>query len=119
MATEWRVSTSRATTCYAGPKVAATLCGDREGVATVPREFRYRTLDSRSRHRRVVAKAEWLAGARGGNPRFVVTSLDRQTIAKQALYEELYCARGDMENRIKEQQLWLFADRSLRSPSCL
>ena len=59
-----------------------------------------------------MAKAEWLAGARGGNPRFVVTSLDRQTIAKQALYEELYCARGDMENRIKEQQLWLFADRT-------
>ena len=58
------------------------------------------------------SKAEWLAGARGGDPRFVVTSLDRQTIAKQALYEELYCARGDMENRIKEQQLWLFADRT-------
>ena len=65
-----------------------------------------------SRSRRVVAKAEWLPGAAGGNPRFVVTSLDRQTIAKQALYEELYCARGDMENRIKEQQLWLFADRT-------
>ena len=76
------------------------------------REFRYRTLDSWSRHRRVAAKAEWLAGARGGNPRFVVTSLDRQTIAEQALYEELYCARGDMEKRIKEQQLWLFADRT-------
>ena len=76
------------------------------------RELRYRTLKSWSRRRRVVAKAEWLAGARGGNPRFVVTSLDRQTIAKQALYEELYCARGDMENRIKEQQLWLFADRT-------
>ena len=76
------------------------------------RELRYRTLKSWSRHRRVVAKAEWLAGARGGDPRFVVTSLDRQTIAKQALYEELYCARGDMENRIKEQQLWLFADRT-------
>ena len=76
------------------------------------RELRYRTLKSWSRQRRVVAKAEWLAGARGGNPRFVVTSLDRQTIAKQALYEELYCARGDMENRIKEQQLWLFADRT-------
>ena len=42
----------------------------------------------------------------------MVTSLDRQTIAKQAFYEELYCARGDMENRIKEQQLWLFADRT-------
>ena len=59
-----------------------------------------------------MAKAEWLPGTGGSNPRFVVTSLDRQTIAKQALYEELYCARGDMENRIKEQQLWLFADRT-------
>ena len=76
------------------------------------REFRYRTLNSWSRSRRVVGKEEWLPGAGGGNPRFVVTSLDRQTIAKQALYEELYCARGDMENRIKEQQLWLFADRT-------
>ena len=76
------------------------------------REFRYRTLNSWSRSRRVVGKAEWLPGAGGGNPRFVVTNLDRQTIAKQALYEELYCARGDMENRIKEQQLWLFADRT-------
>ena len=76
------------------------------------REFRYRTLNSWSRSRRVVGKEEWLPGAGGGNPRFVVTSLDRQTIAKQALYEELYCARDDMENRIKEQQLWLFADRT-------
>ena len=76
------------------------------------REFRYRTLNSWSRSRRVVGKAEWLPGAGGSNPRFVVTNLDRQTIAKQALYEELYCARGDMENRIKEQQLWLFADRT-------
>ena len=76
------------------------------------REFHYRTHNSWSRSRRVVAKAEWLPGTGGSNPRFVVTSLDRQTIAKQALYEELYCARGDMENRIKEQQLWLFADRT-------
>ena len=76
------------------------------------REFRYRTLNSWSRRRRVVAKAEWLPGAGGSNPRFVVTSLDRHTIAKQVLYEQLYCARGDMENRIKEQQLWLFADRT-------
>ena len=80
------------------------------------REFRYRTLKSWSRRRRVVAKAEWLPGAGGGNPRFVATSLDRQTISKQALYEELYCARGDMENRIKEQQLWLFADRTSAAP---
>jgi Transposase DDE domain group 1 len=73
-------------------------------------ELRYRTLDSWSCERRVVAKAEWLA--KGANPRFVVTSLTEQEREGQALYEEDYCARGDMENRIKEQQLWLFADRT-------
>ena len=74
------------------------------------REFRYRTLDSWSRSRRVVAKAEHLA--KGPNPRFVVTSLGRAAAGPQRLYEELYCARGDMENRIKEQQLDMFADRT-------
>ena len=74
------------------------------------RELRYRTRTSWSRTRRVVAKAEHLA--KGANPRFVVTNLDRQTAGAQALYEDLYCARGDMENRIKEQQLGLFADRT-------
>ena len=54
-------------------------------------------------------KAEHLP--RGANPRFVVTSLGPETMAARALYEEVYCARGDMENRIKEQQLALFADR--------
>jgi Transposase DDE domain group 1 len=72
-------------------------------------ELRYRTLDSWSRERRVVAKAEYLA--KGPNPRFVVTSLAEERRAGRPLYEEDYCARGDMENRIKEQQLWLFADR--------
>ena len=67
-------------------QVAATLRGERSASRRF-REFRDRTLDSWSRSRRVVAKAEWLPGAGGGNPRFVVTSLDRQTIAKQALYE--------------------------------
>ena len=74
------------------------------------REFRYRTLDTWSRSRRVVAKAEHLA--KGPNPRFVVTSLGREVAGPQRLYEELYCARGDMENRIKEQQLDMFADRT-------
>ena len=76
------------------------------------RERRWRTRTSWSRKRRVVGKAEWLPGLRGENPRFVVTSLPARTLGAQALYEDLYCARGDMENRIKEQQLWLFADRT-------
>ena len=76
------------------------------------RECRYRTLTSWSRARRVVGKAEWLPGLRGANPRFVVTNIPRRALRAQALYEDLYCARGDMENRIKEQQLWLFADRT-------
>ena len=76
------------------------------------RECRYRTLASWSRARRVIGKAEWLPGLRGANPRFVVTNIPRRTLGAQALYEDLYCARGDMENRIKEQQLWRFADRT-------
>jgi hypothetical protein len=72
-------------------------------------EFAYRTLDSWSRERRVVGKAEHLA--KGANPRFVVTSLTAEVFAGQALYEQEYCGRGDMENRIKEQQLMLFANR--------
>ena len=58
----------------------------------------------------MVAKAEWLA--KGENPRFVVTSLSKEEAGAQYLYETLYCARGDMENRIKECQLALFADRT-------
>ena len=73
-------------------------------------DFRYRTRRSWSRTRRVVAKAEWLPGPRGLNARFVVTSLGCKRAGAQALYEDLYCARG--ENRIKEQQLDLFADRT-------
>ncbi|WP_224242438.1 IS1380 family transposase [Hyalangium gracile] len=74
------------------------------------RELCYRTLDSWTRQRRVVAKAEWLEDK--FNPRFVVTSLRPEQFGARALYEQLYCARGDMENRIKEQQLGLFADRT-------
>jgi hypothetical protein len=78
--------------------------------ARVFKDFEYRTLKSWSRSRRVVGKAEYLE--KGENPRFVVTSLSPERIDARKLYEQLYCARGDMENRIKEQQLWLFADRT-------
>jgi hypothetical protein len=74
------------------------------------KEFQWSTRDSWSRQRRVIAKAEWTRGA--ANPRFVVTSLSAEDAAPQRLYEEIYCARGDMENRIKECQLDLFADRT-------
>jgi hypothetical protein len=73
-------------------------------------DFVWRTRDSWSRSRRVVAKAEHLA--KGTNPRFVVTSLAAAAIDARTLYEDLYCARGEVENRIKEQQLDLFADRT-------
>lgn len=74
------------------------------------KDFRYRTQNSWSRERRVVGKAEVLVGKL--NPRFVVTSLSPEVIAAAPLYEALYCARGEMENRIKEQQLGMFADRT-------
>lgn len=76
-------------------------------------EFPYRTRKSWHAERRVVAKAEHLA--KGANPRFVVTSLRAEQMEGRPLYEELYCRRGEMENRIKEQQLALFADRTSTS----
>jgi hypothetical protein len=80
--------------------------------ARVFSEFGYQTKKTNKggwdRERRVVAKAEHIEGKE--NPRFVVTSLTGEAWAAQTLYEELYCARGDMENRIKEQ-FSLFADR--------
>ena len=78
--------------------------------ARVFAELRYRTLETWSRERRVVAKAEHLA--KGANPRFVVTSLSGEQRPARPLYEEDYCGRGEAENRIKEQQLHLFADRT-------
>jgi hypothetical protein len=78
--------------------------------ARVFTELKYRTLDTWSRERRVVAKAEHLE--KGSNPRFVVTSLKIEQRLAQELYEQDYCGRGEMENRIKEQQLHLFADRT-------
>ena len=71
-------------------------------------DFTYQTQKSWLRSRRVVAKAEHIDGK--SNPRFVVTSLTAEEFSAQILYEKVYCARGDMENRIKEQ-FWLFADR--------
>lgn len=79
------------------------------------KDFHYQTLDSWSCERRVVGKVEQLvdsAGATSANPRFVVTSLMAEAWLARALYERLYCARGEMENRIKECQLGLFADRT-------
>ena len=90
-------------------------CLGRRTASRRYRGFHFRTLKSWSRSRRVVGKAEWLPGANGANPRFVVTSLSARRFGARALYEGLYCARGDMENRIKEQQLDLFADRTSSS----
>ena len=74
------------------------------------RDFRWSTRNSWSRERRVIAKAEWTNGE--ANPRFIVTSLRKSEVKARWLYERVYCARGEMENRIKECQLDLFADRT-------
>ena len=93
---------------------AAAECATTGAPARRFAERTYQTHDSWSRARRVVAKAEQLTGGADGksNPRFVVTSLPVAGIDARTLYEDLYCARGEMENRIKEQQLMLFADRT-------
>lgn len=82
------------------------LCGGRTREFAA---FSYRTLDSWSRARRVVGKAEILDDK--DNPRFIVTSLAADQHAAAPLYEELYCGRGDMENAVKEHQLDLFGER--------
>lgn len=89
---------------------ARALYEESKKASRVFKDFVYQTRRSWSRQRRVIGKAEYLA--MGANPRFLVTSLSSQIWASQALYEKLYCARGEMENRIKEQQLCLFADRT-------
>ncbi len=80
------------------------------------KDFRYATLDSWSRRRRVVAKAEWTNGE--ANPRFIVTSLNKAETSARFLYEKVYCARGEMEIRIKECQGELFADRTSTATLC-
>ncbi len=74
------------------------------------KDFQWATRDSWGRRRRVVGKAEWTQDE--ANPRFIVTSLSRAEVAARHLYEKIYCARGDMENRIKECQIDMFADRT-------
>jgi len=93
---------------------AAAECATTGAPARRFAECRYQTHESWSRARRVVAKAEQLTGGTDGksNPRFVVTSLAVTAVDARTLYEDIYCARGEMENRIKEQQLMLFADRT-------
>ena len=91
--------------------ITATIESLRTGGTTrCFKDFRYATRDSWSRERRVIGKAEVTGGE--ANPRFVVTSLTPGDVGARYLYEKIYCARGDMENRIKECQLDLFADRT-------
>lgn len=77
-------------------------------------DFRWTTRKSWRRQRQAVAKAEWTPWFASGkaNPRFVVTPLEPDEYDARALYEDIYCQRGDMENRIKECQADLFADRT-------
>ena len=96
---------------------AAATCTATQQPARVFAELTYETLDSWTCARRVVAKAEPLTAATVDgegkrNPRFVVTSRAMTDIDARTLYEDSYCARGEMENRIKEQPLMLFADRT-------
>jgi len=94
-----------------GELAQARALFEESGQATrVFKDFVYQTKKSWSQQRRVVGKAEHLS--KGANPRFIVTSPPSDTWSAQVLYEKLYCARGEMENRIKEQQLCLFADRT-------
>lgn len=102
---------SRLKTALAKPMERARRAFLRAGqAARYFADLRYRTWKTWTRARRIVGKAEHLD--KGSNPRFVVTSLSAREFEKQYLYEELYCARGEMENRIKEQQLDLFGDRA-------
>ena len=93
-------------------EAAKKECEETGHAARRYKDFRYQTRKSWTRERRVIGKAEHLS--KGANPRFVVTSIPSETLDAESLYEE-YCARGDMENRIKEQQLDLFADRTSTS----
>jgi hypothetical protein len=94
-------------------RLSAGLSADAEAIFTLTHqkqrlfgEFRY-AAGTWDRQRRVIARIEH--AEKGPNPRYVVTNLDQE---KQALYDQTYCGRGEMENRIKEQQLGLFADRT-------
>ena len=103
---------TRLETRIAGEMIRAEALSAAKGGAPARlfADFLWTTKESWSRRRRVVAKAEWTAG--GPNPRFVVTSLTARAYGAKDLYEDIYCARGEMENRIKECQLDLWADRT-------
>jgi len=88
---------------------AASTAKDTGRPARVFKDFAWTTRESWARERRVVAKAEWTHGE--ANPRFIVTSLSAEVIDAATLYERVYCQRGEMENRIKECQLDLYAGR--------
>jgi Transposase DDE domain group 1 len=106
---------ARLTAAIAGELAAAEAASKTTGKPSRRfRDFTWRTRKSWSRERRVVGKAEWTEGA--ANPRFVVTSLPPKEQDARHLYEKVYCARGEMENRIKECQLDLFADRTSCHP---
>ncbi len=90
--------------------VMEVVCNIKKQAQRMFKEFPWQTQDSWSCKRRVVAKAEVLPGKT--NPRFIVTNISQKCWPAQELYEKLYCARGDMENRIKEHQLQLFSVRT-------
>jgi hypothetical protein len=91
--------------------ITATIDSLRTGrLARCFKDFSYTTRGSWSRERRVIGKAEVTGGE--ANPRFIVSSLGMEESKARYLYEKVYCARGEMENRIKECQLDLFADRT-------
>ncbi len=92
---------------------AEIMCRITGRASRIYNDFQYQTNKSWNKSRRVISKAEYLH--KGENPRFIVTSLLSEEIDARELYEKIYCARGDMENRIKEQQLYLFADRTSTS----
>ena len=89
---------------------ARWLCALSRAPARLYRDFTWRTRESWSRSRRVIGKAEWLPA--GPNPRFIVTSLPKERARARELYETGYCSRGNMENRIKETKVMMFADRT-------
>jgi Transposase DDE domain group 1 len=95
--------------------IAREVCEASGRPARVFLDFRWRTLDSWSRERRVIGKAEWTGDK--ANPRFIVTSLKKKEGNSQYLYEVIYRAHGEMENRIKECQLDLSAGKTtVRNP---
>ena len=91
-------------------KAKALFESKESGSQRIYKDFKYRAQKWAPHRRRVIGKAEWTP--EGPNPRYIITNLTAKEYVAKGLYEELYCARGEMENRIKEQQLDLYADRT-------